>query len=152
MPDNNLKVPFRLKGGRLHRPEEVTSGLACECICPACETKLIANQGKAKRAYFSHYRTHSCAGGYETAVHLMAKQVILDEQRIRIQALIISLDAGPVPDGGLIHSSVRYPERDVELVEVEAEKQQERWRPDLTATLKNGAQIHIEIQVTHAVE
>lgn len=149
--NSNLKVPFGLKGGRLHRPEEVTSGLACECICPACETKLVANQGKAKRAYFSHYRTHSCAGGYETAVHLMAKQVILDEQRIRIPALTISLDAGPIPEGGLIHSSVRYPERDVELLDVVAEKQQERWRPDLTATLKNGAQLHIEIQVTHAV-
>jgi len=148
----NLKVPFGLREGRLYRPDDVSSGKACDCICPACEAKLISNQGKQKRAYFSHFRTESCAGGYETAVHLMAKQVILDEQRIRIPPITISLELSPVEEEAPIRTFVHYPERDVQLVEVVAEKQQGRWRPDLTATLINGAKLHIEIRVTHAVD
>lgn len=150
--EGNLKVPFGLKDGRLHRPDDVPSGLPCGCICPACETRLVANHGKQKRSYFSHHRTESCAGGYETAVHLMAKQVILDEMRLRIPPITIPFEFSPIEDEKPIRSSVRYPERDVELVDVVAEKQQGRWRPDLTATLKNQAALYIEILVTHAVE
>lgn len=150
--DGNLKVPFGLKDGRLYRPDDVPSGLPCGCICPACETKLVANHGKQKRSYFSHHRTESCAGGYETAVHLMAKQVILDEMRLRIPPITIPFEFSPIEDEKPIRSSVHYPERDVELVDVVAEKQQGRWRPDLTATLKNQAPLYIEILVTHAVE
>ena len=150
--DGNLKVPFGLKDGRLHRPDDVPSGLPCGCICPACETKLVANHGKQKRSYFSHYRTESCAGGFETAVHLMAKQVILDEMRLRIPPITIPFEFSPIEDEKPIRSSVSYPERDVELVDVVAEKQQGRWRPDPTGTLKNQAPLYIEILVTHAVE
>jgi len=148
----NLKVPFGLREGRLFRPDDVSSGKACGCICPACEATLIANQGKQKRAYFSHFRTESCAGGYETAVHLMAKQVILDERRLRIPPLTIPFELIPIEDEPPIRTSVHYPERDVQLVEVEAERQQGRWRPDLTAFLKNGSLLHIEIRVTHGVD
>jgi len=148
----NLKVPFGLREGRLYRPDDVSSGKACGCICPACKARLIANQGKLKRAYFSHFRSETCAGGYETAVHLMAKQVILDERRLRIPPLMIPFELTPIEDEPPIRSSVHYPERDVQLVEVEAEKQQGRWRPDLTAILKNGSPLHIEIRVTHRVD
>lgn len=46
---------------------------------------------------------------------------------------------------------VSYPERDIQLTSVVAEKKEERWRPDLTATLKNEAMMFIEIRVTHKV-
>ncbi len=154
MPDQssgNLKVPFGLREGRLYRPDDVSSGKSCGCVCPACEATLIANRGKLKRAYFSHHRTESCAGGYETAIHLMAKQVLLDEQRVRIPPLTIPFELSPIEDQPPIRTSISYQARDVQLVEVVAEQHQGRWRPDLTATLKNGASLYIEILVTHAV-
>ena len=104
----NLKVPFGLREGRLYRPDDVSSGKACGCICPACEATLIANQGKLKRAYFSHFRTETCAGGYETAVHLMAKQVILDERRLRTPPLTIPFELTPIEDEPPIRSSLIF--------------------------------------------
>jgi hypothetical protein len=148
---SNLKVTFGLKGGRLYRPDDVLKGLPCECVCPACEVRLVANHGRVKRSYFSHHRSESCPGGYETAVHLMAKQVIADEMKIYIPATTVKLQSGPVPDIGMLECSVNYPERHVELVSVVPEKKEGRWKPDLTATLKNGVLLYIEIQVTHAV-
>jgi hypothetical protein len=81
----------------------------------------------------------------------MAKQVIADEMKIYIPATTVKLQSGPVPDIGMLECSVNYPERHVELVSVIPEKKEGRWKPDLTATLKNGVCLYIEIQVTHAV-
>ena len=49
----------------------------------------------------------------------MAKQVILDERRLRIPPLTIPFELIPIEDEPPIRTSVHYPERDVQLVEVE---------------------------------
>ena len=41
---------------RLVHIDEVERGLACNCICPCCEQRMIANKGEKNQHYFSHER------------------------------------------------------------------------------------------------
>lgn len=84
---SELKVPFGLKNGRLYAPGVVKNGLACGCVCPECGARLIANHPESKVDYFSHHAVENCAGGYETALHLAAKQVLLDHKKILVPTI-----------------------------------------------------------------
>ncbi len=55
---------------------EVDRGLACNCICPVCETQLVAKKGKKNEHHFAHYNAQECAGALETVLHLKAKEVL----------------------------------------------------------------------------
>lgn len=154
MPHDNskLRVPFGLRDGRLYAPGDVENGLACGCICPGCKSQLVANHPtRGKRDYFSHHHKDNCLGGYETAVHLMAKQIIEDagwvtlpEQRVEVHI--------PMPLGAPLSGTASYPCHQSKFTAVEQEVSEGALRPDLTATLRNGATLFIEIYVTHEVE
>src|SRR3954462_4390695 len=76
--------------GRMISVETVESGLACECVCPACKRQLIAAKGDIYRHHFRHHADQvECAHGGETALHLYAKQIIcetlqLDYPRVHV--------------------------------------------------------------------
>lgn len=77
------RTPFGLfigdgaSNGTIVHAGEVNNGLACQCICPLCSGQLIAAQGKIRQPHFRHHRPDTvCGGGYETALHLFAKQVL----------------------------------------------------------------------------
>nr|WP_299379562.1 hypothetical protein [uncultured Halomonas sp.] len=148
-----LRVPFGLKDGRLYPPNQVENGLSCGCQCPGCDSQLIANHPKSgtKRSYFSHYRASPCPGGYETAVHWMAKQIIEEAGLMTLPAKTVHVSV-EIPSGAPIQGEVPFPPHEATLTEIVQEQAAERWRPDLTATLKNGAMLYIEVRVTHAVE
>lgn len=150
---NGLRVPFGLKEGRLFSPNQVENGLSCGCQCPGCDAQLVANHPKSgtKRSYFSHYRASPCPGGYETAIHWMAKQIIEEAESVTLPAKSVPVRV-EIPSDAPIHGEVPFPPHEATLIEVAQERTAERWRPDLTATLKNGATLYIEIRVTHAVE
>lgn len=151
MPDSNLRVPFGEKDGRLLWPDEVERGLGCACICPSCGSKLVANKPKVKRNYFSHYRSSECAGGFETALHRMGKQIIEDARQILTPSKTLEIEAHVADDYYLVES-VNIPARIFRFREVVSELRAENWIPDLTATLENGRTLFIEIKVTHGVE
>ena len=71
------EVPYGDKKGRLLTVAEVDSGLACDCVCPACKGLLVARKGRVRRHHFAHFEADPCAYGKETAVHLMAKEILL---------------------------------------------------------------------------
>lgn len=148
---SNLKVPFGERKGRLYPPYEVEQGLACGCVCPSCGSKLVANKPKSKRNYFSHWRGADCPGGYETALHRMGKQLILDAQAVTLPAYDIPLSATLV-NGSSLSSSAYFKPQWTEFSAVVSEQKEGRWWPDLTATLNNGTRLFIEIKVTHGVE
>lgn len=147
----DLRVPFGERQGRLLTPNEVERGLACGCRCPSCGSQLIANKPKVKRNYFSHYKAEECTGGYETALHRMGKQIIQDAGYVVLPLKAIELKAHVV-DSFFLRDHIEYPPHKAELSEVLPEQQAKQWRPDLTAKLKNGKTLFIEIKVTHGVE
>lgn len=75
-----LTVPFGLKGGTLHFVSDVTSGLKCGCVCPQCHQPLVARNkpspDRRRVFHFQHARTSTCAGGRESAIHRMAKEIL----------------------------------------------------------------------------
>ena len=54
---------------------EVVSGKACNCTCPSCNTPLVAKKGNVKVPHFAHQSTETCEYGYETSLHMAAKEI-----------------------------------------------------------------------------
>jgi len=64
---------------------DVPNGLACGCVCPKCSCPLVArnNPSNKKAPHFAHSADNNCVGAYETALHLMAKEVLLESKKLR---------------------------------------------------------------------
>ena len=52
--------------------------------CPACKEIVIAKKGQKKVHHFAHKSGSNCQYGYQTSVHLMAKEIIEKTHRIII--------------------------------------------------------------------
>ncbi|MDY3768849.1 MAG: competence protein CoiA family protein [Sphaerochaetaceae bacterium] len=66
---------------RLMYIDDVPNGLECNCICPGCKEKLIAkNDGKVREHHFAHASNKECITGYQTMIHLLAKEIIVNKR------------------------------------------------------------------------
>ena len=107
-----------------------SNGLSCNCSCAKCGEKMVAVQGKSENHREWHFRHHidsDCLGGQETAIHKLAKQIIVDNSQILI------------PNDTLIYSQAR---QEIKLGS---------FIPDVTV-FANGHDIHFEIAVTNPVD
>jgi competence CoiA-like predicted nuclease len=78
-----IKLPYGLKDENLISIDEVESGLACDCFCPACKKQLIAKKGKVNVHHFAHYKVKDCNGGIETAItKLLQRQFYITQIQI----------------------------------------------------------------------
>lgn len=76
---------YGIKDGKLVHISTVESGLSCGCICPNCSSILIARKGQRNKHSFAHYsRAQNCGGGQESALHIMAKEIIEKEKKVYI--------------------------------------------------------------------
>ena len=66
------------RNGELQDAYQVPRGLNCGVVCPVCQTKLVAKQGKKKAWHFAHYgggaSEHKACG--ESYLHISAKTII----------------------------------------------------------------------------
>jgi hypothetical protein len=124
-------LSYGLKDGELVFIDEVERGLDCGCFCPHCGGKLIAKKGEVNLHHFAHYQVENCGKGAETALHLLGKQVLLEEQRVRL------------PD-----------EESIELLTaIEVERRRLGYVADIGAVLVDtGEDIDVEIKVTHGID
>lgn len=151
MKITNNKIPFGLKNGILVDVSEVDSGLDCGCVCPSCHRKLQANKGKKVSYYFSHdpsEDTKECKSAFETAIHLMSKQILSEEGAALFPILSINVtqsDANGISyeEKGLVEDKSF---KKFELVELE--KTLDDIRPDIIA-YQNSIPFLIEVAVTH---
>ena len=88
-------IPFALRkaDGHIVDVGEVQQGLACGCICPSCQSPLIARKGDIKAWHFAHVSradegdTHSdCDFSWAVSVRLMARQVLREGVRLELPA------------------------------------------------------------------
>ncbi|WP_299466556.1 competence protein CoiA family protein [uncultured Microscilla sp.] len=85
MATNEVKLPFAQNpDGRMVHISEVPNGLACDCICPKCQTSLVAKKGKKMQHHFAHEGRGSCKGAVESALHKAAKQVLAEGHVIHL--------------------------------------------------------------------
>lgn len=57
---SNIKIPYALKDGILVHVDSVERGLACGCLCPACNNAVQARQGQRNSHHFSHAGKVNC--------------------------------------------------------------------------------------------
>lgn len=133
-------LKYGLLNGELVHINEVASGLECNCICPFCKSQLIARKGQKKTYHFAHYRLADCNRGTETALHIMAKNLVAQTKELWVpfipQNIYDDSETGKV----------------VCFENAEIEKQlSDTIRSDVL--LYNGDRaLNVEIKVTHEVD
>lgn len=69
--------------GQLVHVDSVPNGNECGCFCPHCKSKLCAkNGGDGKKMihHFAHLSGADCVGAVESALHKMAKDILLESK------------------------------------------------------------------------
>lgn len=156
---HGIRFAWHVPSQRMVMPGEVDKGLACNCLCVACDARLIARQGDLRIWHFAHHKEANCPHALEAAIHWMAKQMISDRKelfvpqrtlsktiygksRVWSDTLIVNVQhpgVHPITDCQ-IEKNIGGPATEVGYR-----------RPDLVAQLE-GRPVAIEIHNTHAVD
>lgn len=148
---SSFKIPFGLSQNRLVEVDDVPSGLRCGCVCPGCQKELVARKGEVNAHHFAHAHAKDsdlCEYGTETAIHLMAKQILCEEKMIFAPSTLIEKTG--LDDRGHSHTASRAACDKGSLVfdEVVSEKPIGAIVPDIFASI-GGEPFIVEIAVTH---
>ena len=65
------KIQYALKDNVLVSVDQVEKGMACNCICPACKSQLVARKGEVREHHFRHKEVH-CS--WESYLHKLGKK------------------------------------------------------------------------------
>ena len=93
----SIKLHYGLKNGKIVNIEEITvaeRGLKCDCTCPGCGMKLQAKIGSGKKQrHFSHNNANcNIAVAQQTALHILAKEIIKEEKNIKLPPIVIPFE------------------------------------------------------------
>lgn len=151
MNSASLLQSFALdKSGRIRAVEEVARGLACNCRCPICGEDVIARQGEVREWHFAHSSGADCPGAGESALHLAAKQLLIESKGMMLPAQQVRKEV-VLPDGrGGTGEATRH-DAWIDLMDIEAEKAVGNYRPDIVA-MAGHTMLLVEIAVTHYVD
>lgn len=132
MMKNHYILAATNKDGRTVFIDDVPNGKDCGCVCKECGGELIAkNNGSIKAHHFAHKSGNDSIKCSQTALHLLAKEIIAEEKRIP----------------AFVDGEIKFVEADF----VEQEKNLGDIIPDLYAE-HNGKPVAVEIFVSHAVD
>lgn len=154
------KNPYGLRDGQIISVEDLNPnsevGLKCNCFCPSCGEPLNAKiRGKKREKHFAHKSGADCGKAYESALHILAKQVIDEGVEISLPPIESTYgNRGFFVVDGIIRFPACYsmtkpiiPDKGETVVE----KDMGAFRPDVSIK-HNGIELFIEIQVTHPVD
>ncbi len=130
----------------------VKTGLDCNSKCPNCKCRLVAkNKGKTsnealkpneKLAHFAHYNAPECIGASESAIHLLAKEIILERRKLLLPSTIFNREV-------LVES--KFIEFDEVILEKIIKVGDKYIKPD-AILVKNKTELFIEFYKTHFVD
>lgn len=141
--DHNSNLFYGWQDGKLIHIAEAINGLECNCICPACEGKLIAKNGGSVRIHhYAHQGNVTCRYGPQTVIHLAAKEILERCRRIVIPGKKESFGGDPIEISR---------EMEIKIDSVSIEKKFHGFIPDLILTSR-GRRLIVEIAVTHFVD
>lgn len=123
---------------------DVESGKACNCKCPACNTPLIAKKGTVKIPHFAHQSTEACEYGFETSLHMAAKEILLNTKHIYLPEVVYEFK-------GLLRKKVICKEREIYIDRIELENKTGNIVPDVIL-YSGDEKIFVEIFVTHKID
>lgn len=133
----------RLTHKLIHISEVKANGNACNCNCPACGEPLTAKRDATEVIqHFAHQAGRTCEHASESALHLLAKEIIMEQNAIML----------PAYNGGFVVRKSTM----VNFVNVKSEISCLGLRPDIIGYAQNNdgsiAPLWIEILVTHEVD
>ena len=134
-----FKLPYGVCAEKLVTIDEVKPGLSCNCVCPSCNELLIAKKGLRKVHHFAHYSSPECAGGVETPLHKICKDIIAQKKEFTVPAYFSS-KGKKMADGTTIQVDNVYLEKRLDSIV-----------PDIILECK-GRNLIVEIEVTHPVD
>ncbi len=84
------------ENGHLVHVDDVPNGGACGCTCPKCGSKLIAkNKGQHNQHHFAHVMENDCIKPEESALHLMAKEILSEYKKNHVASKFFSGSCRP---------------------------------------------------------
>lgn len=135
----NIKQPYGLKNGEIVSIDDIESGIACNCTCPACKEPLIAKKGSEKQHHFAHYDSEDCGKGLETIIHKLSKELFLKSKSFT------------TPELKLQNSDiVIFAPTQIPIDNVKLEHRLDDIIPDIIIESK-GKELLVEITVSHAL-
>lgn len=134
---------YALKDGQITSIADVESGLKCGCICPACGEPLVAKKGSKMAHHFAHHAGKNCEYGYQTSLHLAAKDILSKAKKMVIPAVVLDFP-------GSYKREIISEEIELSIDHVELERRFGEVIPDII--VHSGAKyFFVEIFVTHKV-
>lgn len=122
--------------GHLVHVDDVPNGEVCGCTCPECGSKLIAkNKGQHNQHHFAHVGGSDCVRAVESALHLMAKEILSEGKKIMLPRY-------PLQVGGV---------RLFQSIEVEGYDKELSLRPDCVGDTA-GQKLWVEFKRSHEVD
>lgn len=135
----SLKLPYGLRNGKIIHISEIPEaqrGLKCGCVCPVCHEPLQARIGSKRVKHFAH--NSDCPTAAETALHMMAKDIVLNNRQILLPHVEFAYD-------------IIRPSKYFKYTRAEAEVALKGIKPDLMISDGKNT-LYIEIVVTHDVD
>ena len=139
------KLIYALKDGNIVSIDDVPSGKECGCVCPACGDELIARKGEKRMHHFAHRSNEDCEYGYESSLHLAAKDILSRSEKMVIPPVYVEF-----PQSGKPKELISM-EREISIDDVELEKRFDDIIPDIVV-YSGDKYFFIEIYVTHPID
>ncbi|MBR6529826.1 MAG: topoisomerase DNA-binding C4 zinc finger domain-containing protein [Clostridia bacterium] len=140
----NHKLIYALKDGKPISVSSVENGLKCGCVCPSCGETLVARKGTKRMHHFAHHSGGSCEYGYETSLHLAAKEILASAKKMMIPSVILEFTSYK-------HSEVISEAKEIAIDRVELEQNFGGLIPDVVV-YAGGKRMFVEIFVTHQID
>lgn len=137
----DVKLPYGLKDGNIVTIDDVENGLACNCVCPNCKSKLLARHGEKRVHHFSHYKNYDCGWKGESVIHKISKEIIAKHKYLRLP----KLKWHHKPEI-IIYDEITIPVDNVKL-----EYKIDKIIPDILIETK-GKELMVEIKVSHGID
>lgn len=139
------KLIYALKDGDIVSIDDVSSGKECGCVCPACGDELIARKGQKRMHHFAHRSNEDCEYGYESSLHLAAKDILSRAKKMAIPPVYVEFPQSSKS------KQLLYLEKKISFDHVELEKRFDDIIPDIVVD-SGDEHFFIEIYVTHPID
>ena len=139
------KLIYALKDGNIVSIADVPSGKECGCVCPACGDELIARKGQKRMHHFAHRSNEDCEYGYESSLHLAAKDILSRAKKMVIPPVYVEF-----PQSGKSKELISK-EREISIDDVKLENRFDDIIPDIVVDF-GDEHFFIEIYVTHPID
>lgn len=135
---------YALKNGKAVHISEVESGLKCGCVCPACGEPLVAKKGAKNLHHFAH-TNNTCEYGYETSLHLAAKEILSEAKKIFVPEVFLEFPNSHKTKVSLV------PAKEISIDDVKLEQRYGDIIPDIVV-FSGGKEFFVEVFVTHRID